>query len=271
MLEHFHTLTRSEIAVSVERLLENELFGDNQDLRQHLAVGISGSVAQGNYDNLSDIDLDFYLIDPENEQIIREAIKTYKNTLKNRTIPIQIHSVKNINDLDSMYAEWTDDLGISALTQSIIVLDKDNALQELQAKYRWYPQEILCGKSEWLFAQLIFERHEHWSVACKRQDDYYMHVSALDITRLAGNALLLAHDTFPVFDKHLRWVLSNLPEAKEILGMIDELLSDPKHESAIDALIKYVERTLIDKHLISRQSTKHWLDARPKRAVKLRV
>lgn len=271
MLEHFYKLTQREIAVGVERLLENELFSDNQDLRQYLAVGISGSVAQGNYDNQSDIDLDFYLIDPENEQVIREAIKTYKNSLKKRTTPIQIHSIKNINDLDSMFAEWKDDLGVSALSRSIIVLDKGNMLQELQTKYRWYPQEILCGKSEWLFAQLVFEQHEHWSVAYKRHDDYYIHVSALDIVRLAGNALLLAHNTFPVFDKHLKWALSNLPDSKEILSMIEELLSSPRHESAIDAIIEYVEHTLIDKHLITRQSTKHWLDARPKHAMKLRA
>ena len=272
MFEKFYELDQSEIVNLVKTYLEENLFSTNPELKSDMSVAISGSIALGYYDAYSDIDLDFYCNSPEQVAKHKDKIVEFKQKVtQDKTVPIQVHSLKDLETISNDLSSWTKDHSLREMNRSLNVRDPRGSLTALQKKFSKYPEGVCHEKIQWLFAQLVFQYEEHFKPAIKRGDNYFTEVSKISIIRLSGNLLLVANKQWIAFDKHLFKTLNNTGCDPEVLEIIYQVIdsSGISNTKAVESLMRVLENNLIDKNAIKKETTKYWIDMRPRYSVEL--
>lgn len=268
MFEKFYEQDQAQIAAIVNDYLSQHFFSDYPELETEISVAISGSVALGFYDSHSDIDLDFYCNDLSSVDIHKDKVASLKKRIHASGLPLQIHRLKDIPTITKDLQSWAKDHGLRELNQSLVVHDPSGKFSKLQQQFAHYPDDILHEKIQWLFAQLIFEYEEHYKISIERADHFFNEVTRLAIIRLAGNLLLLSHNQWIAFDKHLVKTLENSTCSPGILSTLLRII-DSFDNASMGLLINSIETDLVTRGFIQKETSQYWIDLRPKHYVEL--
>lgn len=266
-IKFFYKYSQDEIVKEVRAFFEEDFFGFHPELRGRVSIVITGSLPTGHYDEYSDIDCDFFCNDEKDKESIKALIKEYKGSIRDRGIPIQIHSPMTFAELKNNHLTgWENDSSLREYSRAIIVTDVDNQFKDIQEGIKKYPTDVLKEKIQWLFAESIFSFEERFVIAVKRNNSLYAHSVRCHILKLLGNALLMSEDRFPVFEKHLYTELFAANE-KTFCEYISSVLaiSDLKEmEDSLVLIISFVEDRLLQKEWIEKQPKDYWVYLRPK-------
>jgi hypothetical protein len=250
--------------------LEEELFKECPEWRDHVSLLITGSVAEGAYDRYSDIDLSFFVTDGRHKSDFLPKLKAFKKVLWAREEPLQLHNFLTFDDLEEKLVRNLD-TAWREHSCAVILWDPHGKYREMRRKYRYFPREVWREKIVWLFAEAVFSFRERMLIAIKRRDYYYVETQKINVIRLLLNSILLANRKFPAFDKHLFERVATLESCpSQILSQAKSLLKErnlPEVERGTEKFISLVEKYLLAKKLIRAESMVYWIRLRPKHEV----
>ena len=251
----------------LSEFINTDFFATHPQFKTTVSLIITGSVCLGEYDEFSDIDVEFSFADESIRPELDLIVKDYKKTLKQRMIPIQFHSNKTFDEIQKHHITgWKNDDSLREYATALIVCDPKKQFRTFQKKIKWYPRNILKEKLSWLYAEAVFTIVDRFSIAKKRGDVYYGDVMKLHIMRLLGNAILMLEKEYPSFDKHLQKRLKRIPGAKKFLTEFNGLLNQTdfaKTEKGLIQLLKIVEEKLIIAKFTTKKDEQYWVDLRP--------
>ncbi len=274
MFEQFYLKQPKQIAKVVNGFFEEDFFSKYPELKNSISIIIVGSIATANYDKYSDIDLDVLFSNEKDFDSLLAKIKRYKNELRAKNIPIQIHRPRTYKEIDSALKSWEKDGMLREYSQAVVVSDPKNRFKTIQSKYKWYPKNIFKEKLLWLFAEMIFEYEERYLVAVRRGDIYFGEVVKMKVLKYLLTILLLVNKKYPAFDKHLYQdikTITTLP--KGFLKVVEKTIASHslrKNEKNLSQAITLVESHLIKNKYIKKESREYWIDLRPKNKVEMR-
>lgn len=270
MIKNLEKKSQKEIVGLVKDFVNKIFFDKFPKIKTHCSVIISGSIAFGNYDKYSDIDVQF--IFPE--KFIsgnRDKLKKHKIKLRNKERQIQIF-LKNFtnirNDLN-----WDQDIKLRLFHDALIVHDPKNKFKALQNKIKWYPKNIYNEKLNWLFAETVFQITDRYQTAMRRNDAFNILFYKTSILQLLMLTSLLLNNEYPTYRKHLYSFFKKLPDMpKGSKNLINKILKE-KNPKVIFRLLNKAknifEKELIKKKLIKKHDDLYWIDLRPKHKIQL--
>jgi len=274
MLQDFYMKNKPAVARLVRQFLDKDLFVAFPKWRGKASAIVVGSVAVSNYDKFSDIDLNLIFKGKKDRDAYSlKELKEYKNALRRRAEPVQIHQPMTIQEVEDELRPWSKDGIMREYVRALVVTDPGRRFARLRGKYRWYPTDVYKEKVNWLFAEAFFEYHERFGVAVNRREEYFSEVLKIKIVRLLLNAVLLAHRRFPAFDKHLFQDVGRLPKLpRGFLKAFEDLVGecDPGRMHAdLSRALKATEKMLVAKRLIPERDCEYWVGLRPKYKVQV--
>ncbi|MDP2631290.1 MAG: DUF4037 domain-containing protein [Candidatus Uhrbacteria bacterium] len=274
MLKQFYLKDRKQIAIDIKKFFKDDFFVRYPELQKQVSIVIVGSVATANYDKYSDVDLDVICSNKKDEKRILKIIQSYKKELRTRGIPMQIHAPRTYTEIENQLSVWERDAMLREYSQAIIVSDQGNRFKKIQNKYQWYPWHVFKEKLLWLFAEMIFEYEERYSVAIRRKDFYFEEAIKMKILRYLFAIILLTNKKYPAFDKHVyQDILKVNKLPKDFLKVVNRLLRShdfKKNKKLLLEIIGIVEDYLIKKRYIKKESRQYWVDLRPKYKVEMK-
>jgi len=273
MFRDFYTKSPEQIAAITRDFLEKDFFSKYPQLKDKISIIIIGSIATANYDKYSDIDLDVLFSDEKLADSLMAIIRKYKTELTDKNIPIQIHRPRTYQEIDSALKSWEKDGMLREYSQANIISDPKNRFKTIQAKYKWYPQDIFREKIMWLMAETIFAYEERYLVAVRRKDTYFGEVLKIKILKYLLTVLLMINKKYPAFDKHLYQDIKKITELpRDFLKIVDKTIKShslAQNEKNLIKAIAIVENYLIKNNFIRKESRQYWIDLRPKYKVEI--
>lgn len=273
MLELFFENKSKEIRALVNQFIEDDFYVHFPKLRKKVSLIIVGSVATGNYDKLSDIDVEIICSNKKYRDAYRAGIKGYKRHIRNIGEPLQFHKAKTYSEIINNLSDWKNDGALREYSQALVVEDPNGQFKKIQKRFTYYPAVVYKEKVNWLFAETVFQLRERFSVAAKRGDKYFGEVVKVQIIRLLLNAVLMMNEKFPSFDKHVFQDVKKIHETPaDLLRNIEDLLTSHQFsvtQPLLGAAVQVVEQALITRGLITKHPDQYWLDLRPKNQVQL--
>ncbi len=271
--QKFYRWNQKEIVTQLADFFETDFFAKHSHYRGKLSLILTGSIPLGDYDQYSDLDAEFCFQHEADRAELKKIVKTYKQSLKKRNIPIQLHPSKTFTEIrEHQIRGWTNDDAIREYASALIVIDPDDRYALLQKEIKWYPKDVYKEKMHWLFAEAVFTYADRFLIAKKRGDLYYMEAMKIHLMRLLGNAMLMLHKDYPSFDKHLYSRLMKLPQETTFVRVFDRLLqtSEPSKMDKISRqLLNIVEKKMITAKLTTKRDQRYWIDLRPKYQVEI--
>jgi len=260
-----------QISTFASDYVETTVFTKYPNLKNETTVVITGSVAKKQWDDSSDIDINF-IFPKETLSRLGNELKEYKKGLSDNYPQIQSFFKDTYEDLETLL-DWEDDLRLGEFSVAIILHDPKNWFKEFQSKISWYPEEILREKINWLFAETVFELEDRLKVAIKRKNEYFLEVVKLRLIRLIANTFLLLANNYPPGDKQLWKIFQNHDNVPVEIKKILEKSLNEQNENEILKLLeeakKLTESMLISKNLITKNPIDYWIKLRPKYQVKI--
>lgn len=273
MLKNFYEKDQKEIRGLLIDFLNTDFYSTFPMLKGIVSIIVTGSVAYGRFDKYSDIDLKIIFQTKELADEHKVSFKEYKKHLEQLSIPVQLHTSAVYTDIDNALSTWDDDDMLREMSQALIIEDPYNTFHILQEKYAQYPEGVRKEKLKWLFSEIILQIEDRWKVAQGRNDIYYCSIIKMQIIRLACNTLLLLNKKYPSYDKHLYQDVSSLNETSlSFLPIVDSILLEsnlPKIAMQLNDIVIFIEDTLIEKGIVTKESREYWLGFRTSYTVKL--
>mgnify|MGYP001603960036 FL=1 len=254
-IQDFYNSRQDEIILLFREFLESDMFRCYPVLKGKTSFVITGSIPSNHYDQYSDIDAEFFYTQEKEREEMNRIVKEYKTSLRERNIPIQFHPAKTFKEVKKEHLTgWNNDDALREYSTALIVLDPQSRFRKLQAQVKFYPWNVLKEKINWLFAEAVFHYHDRYLVALMRGNDLFAEAVKLRIMKLLGNAMLMAAQKFPAFDKHLYAEIRELGDRK-LLTTIDQIMTKPVRGSSelVERLLKIVESKLIKEGWIKKQ------------------
>lgn len=271
--KNFYKKDQKEIMGLVKIFLDKHFYVKFPNLRRKVSIIITGSIAISHYDEFSDIDINIIFA---NEQFLgkyKDDIGDYKkNDLIKLGVPLQIHSLETYDGIVKKCAGWNNDVALREFSTALIVDDPAQEFEKIQRKYRWYPPDVYKEKISWLFAELTFVLTDRYKIAIKRKDNFFSQLTKLKIVKLAFCTILFLNKKFAASDKHLYFAVKklNTPGSNSLLKLASKVmdknnLDDDAH--ILDMIRNLIEKELINKKLIKKESELFWINYRPKYSV----
>jgi predicted nucleotidyltransferase len=260
MIIELENRTQQEISTRTYDYLRNNLFVKTPQLSDLTALVIVGSVATGDYDKFSDIDVNVLL--PETED--NSALKNFKEELKRNGSNIELRFARNYEVLEK-YLNWNDDFILGEYQNCIVLQDPTGRFKEILSKFSWYPPEIFQNKVDWIFHEITYSIFKDFEPLIKRPENnrFLVEVLRVRITRYALTALRLLNRKYPIHDKKLFVNTKKLVgETNPIITPIKGLLEE-KDILNIYEIIKQIrielETELINAGLLKKENIETWL------------
>lgn len=232
--------------------------------KDHVSIVISGSVSHGTHDELSDIDLDIYSVNTNLDQLLTD-VKNYKEHIKERNLPVQIHKPKDIDQQVNSLKSWEDDMGLRSITSGVVVYDPGNQFTNATLSIQSYPTNVKREKLEWLIAEAVFEFSANMANAVKRKQLFYVNYLKHVIIKYLCTAILISSGEFPVYEKHLMTLVAK--ENRDLEGMVNNAVKTTdvnEVKEIMETLMEFVISDLVSKNQIIPKSNEEWVSLRPK-------
>lgn len=271
-LRGFYKKTLPAIIILVRDFITRDFYSFFPELKGKISLYLIGSVSQSNYDKLSDIDVELACSSKVFVNQYMEMKRRYNLHLRRLGEPVQFHRMKTFATYRAMLKDWSNDNVLRELSSAIIIDDPRKRFAKLQREFRYYPKAIHKDKIAWLFGEMNFDFYERYRSARQRENEFFCTFLQLKMLRFGMNALLLAHQCYPAFDKHIYRELQKIRGTRTTLKKVDQILKTrdiQKNELLLLHFIHSVEKQLLTKRLISNRPAQYWIDLRPKHKVQV--
>ena len=267
LFQDFHLKTREEISDLCKQFLDEDFFVKFPELKNEISIAITGSVASGYQDEKSDLDLAIFF---NNEEIFREykfkIIDNYRDENKiSKISPIKFHggNFKSFAELEEELSSWQKDWLLREISEAIILHDPNDVFVKIQQKYSWYPDEIFKDKMNWLFAESSFLIFDRYKTGMTRKSLFYVESVKIRIIGLSLITLIMLNKKYPKSEKHLqRDAAQSKDGSTEILNLLENILLEKESDkifSNLCLLRNEIEKILIDRKIIAKEDTDHWI------------
>lgn len=276
LFKDFHKKNQLDIISLTQSFIEHDFFVDFPELKNVVAVLITGSVAGGFYDENSDIDLNIIFPD-------QKTWKKYKFTVLSKfkgeyleaiRKPIEVHgqNITYIQKIESDLGSWEHDWALRELADAVIVRDPKQRIEKLKEKFAWYPKDVFHEKIYWLFGESSFLLFDRYKVNMSRGCLFFAELTKLQIIRLLVASLALAHRQYPKSDKHLCMDVGKIKEYAQIMKTVEKILLAKNPKIVFGLLCEFrnaVQKVLIGKKLIKKAGEKYWTSMRTRHMVEI--
>ena len=210
-------LSREDIANNTLSYIDETLFKTYPMLKEQAALIIVGSVALGDFDESSDIDLNFILP----ETVVNTPVKEYKEKLKEDNSQIEVRLARTYEVLEQ-YLNWNDDYILGEYQNGIVLQDPTGRFTKLIQNFKWYPKDILEAKINWLFHEITYSIYKDFQPLLTRstRNIYFEEVVKTRVVRYLLTALRLINSKYPIHDKKLFINTKKLTNNKEVISSI---------------------------------------------------
>ncbi len=270
MLQEFYRWSQKETVTRLRTFLEEDFFGSFPKWKDKIAVIVTGSVANGRYDQWSDIDVTPIIPKKLVKAYSKDEIKQYKKRIQSAGEPIQLHAPKTLEEIAEPL-DWAFDGQLRERSRALIIVDAGGAFKRIQKQTRYYPAAVRKDKIEWLIGEAVFSFHDRFKIAERRADSLFGEMVKTEIIRLLLNACLLASKEFPAFDKHVYFEVKAIPSIPStIIETVDSLVAEhafAKVSPLLEALMDKVTAYCVKTKTIKSQPREYWLNVRPQHQV----
>lgn len=256
----FSNLSQKEITDKTKDFLQSDFLSKFSQIQDKVALIIVGSIANNDYDECSDVDVNILLP----EEIDNKPLIEYKEELRKGGSRIELRFARNYEILEK-YLNWNDDFILGEYQNCIVLQDPTKRFTKLMNKFEWYPVEVYQNKLDWLFHEITHSVHQELESLLKRGDtnQFYALVIKNKLIRYFLTAIRLLNKKYPVHDKRLyTTTVKQCTNDYGILKYIDSLIltSDRQEifKTAEEARIA-LEDYLISSSLLTKQDLEYWL------------
>lgn len=269
LFKDFHKKNQEEIAGLVKKFVYEDFFVIYPELKNKASILITGSVASGHYDSRSDIDLTIIFPSKQSWKKLKFVILgEFKNKhLEPLREPLEVHG-KNITyfqKIDEDLGSWKYDWMLRELAEALIIHDPKGRFKKIKEKYKWYPKDIFQEKINYIYAESSFLFLERYKTALERSSLFYAEIIKLRILKLFVAALIMANNEYPTYDKHSYDCVTKNPKYKKLKIIIDNIISEMNGKKIFKLFTKLrgeIEKLLISKKFIAKQSDRYWISFR---------
>jgi len=276
LFKDFHKKNQLDIISLTQSFIEHDFFVDFPELKNVVAVLITGSVAGGFYDENSDIDLNIIFPDQKTWKkykfnILSKFKGEYLEAIRK---PIEVHgqNITYIQKIESDLGSWKHDWALRELADAVIVRDPKQRIEKLKEKVAWYPKDVFHEKINWLFGESSFLLFDRYKVNMSRGCLFFAELTKLQIIRLLVASLALAHRQYPKSDKHLCMDVGKIKEYAQIMKTVEKILLAKNPKIVFTLLCDFrnaVQKILVGKKLIKKAGEKYWTSMRTRHMVEI--
>ncbi len=276
-IKTFYLLDRESITKLFQQVCDEIFFVDFPEFKNKATILIGGSIANGFYDEHSDIDLSFIFHKEKDfkryKWLIFDKYRTKNSIFKGTSANIHGCNIRYLDLVKEEFSTYAEDWRMKEYSAALVIHDPQKKFQALQKKYQWYTDNMYLEKIHWLFADTSFQIFDRYESAIKRNDQFYAECLKVRIIRNIGNALLLLNHEFPVNDKHLFHALLKLKKKpSQEVSLIVKLLDTKDIKKIYKLLIKLrslIEKKLLKAKFIKRKKPRDWVNVHPKHEVRI--
>ncbi len=276
IFKDFHKKSKAEIMALIQSFIENDFFADFPELKDAVGILITGSVADGFYDEKSDIDLNIIFLDQKlcekyTQRILAKFKDHHPKTLRR---PIEIHeqNISCIQRLETGLKTWEHDWALREFADAIIVRDPQQRLEKLKKQFAWYPEDVFREKINWLFSEASLLLLERYRTSAERGCIYYTEMIKLKVIQLLMASLALAHRRYPKSDRHLCADIERIKEYAGIMQSVQKILLAKNAKTVftlLSGLRNSVKNVLVKRKLINKENDPYRINRRPRYTVEV--
>lgn len=145
-MESFYKHSPEEIVDLFREFIEKDWLSHHPEFKEKVSLVITGSVPSNHYDQFSDIDCDILFEDESDRAVIKDAVKKYKVSLRERKLPIQLHTPMMLSELQNSLSSWDHDSALREHAGALIVLDPHDRYKAIQSQIKRYPKDVFQEK-----------------------------------------------------------------------------------------------------------------------------
>jgi predicted nucleotidyltransferase len=252
-------LSQKEIVQKTNDFLRDDFLNKFNAIKDKVALIIVGSVANNDYDQYSDVDINVLLP----EDIDNKPLIEYKEEIRKSGSKLELRFARNYEILEK-YLNWNDDFILGEYQNGIVLQDPTKRFTELLKKFEWYPSDVFQNKIDWLFHEITYSVYELDSLL-KRGDknQFYVLVIKNKLIRYFLTAVRLLNKKYPVHDKRL--FTTTIKQCANDFGILkyvgDLIITDDRQrifKTAEEARTD-LENYLLSSSLLTKQDTDCWL------------
>ena len=262
--------SQKDIIEKTKDFLQNDFFGKFPQIQNIAALIIVGSIANNDYDQYSDVDVNVLLP----EEVDNKPLIEYKEELRKGGSKIELRFARNYEILEK-YLNWNDDFILGEYQNSIVLQDPTKRFTNLIKRFEWYPSEVFQNKLDWLFHEITYSVRQELESLLKRGDtsQFYVLVIKDKLIRYFLTTVRLANKKYPVHDKRLyTTTVKQCPNNLGLLKYIDVLVTTDERQRVIETAEEarlVLENYLVSSNLLSKQDIEYWLKYQTKNKSKI--